>query len=89
MHEKDWLHGDVDFRNILLVDGKGVLSDLELARRSSVKDFNDVVTGSLWFVPLEYYNGSVLKSDVAFKRAPIHGAFFVWEINSFANHRHT
>ncbi|KAF8579524.1 hypothetical protein K439DRAFT_1620467 [Ramaria rubella] len=53
MHKYDFVHRDVSAGNILSVDGRGVLADLEYAKRLSDDSQHDVRTGTLYFMAAE------------------------------------
>ncbi|KAF8579528.1 hypothetical protein K439DRAFT_1359391 [Ramaria rubella] len=95
MHKYDFVHRDVSAGNILSVDGRGVLADLEYAKRLSDNTQHDVRTGTLYFMAAEVaahrylYVGVNLTTKLPpFKHNALHDIESLWWVATWSLFTH-
>ncbi|GJE97376.1 hypothetical protein PsYK624_135920 [Phanerochaete sordida] len=53
MHQCGWVHRDVSAGNVLVVDGQGILADVEYAKHQSDHRTHEIKTGTAFFMAVE------------------------------------
>ncbi|KAF8589157.1 hypothetical protein K439DRAFT_1658126 [Ramaria rubella] len=90
MHKYDFVHRDVSAGNILSVNGRGILADLEYAKHVSDNSQHDVPTGTLYFMAAEVANnrylfpGARLENLPPFKYNALHDMKSLWWIAAWS-----